>query len=63
MQLSPAERIELAQELWDRISPSDMPPLTPAQCEELDRRLAEHEQDPTSAIAYEDVRAWLRISS
>jgi len=62
MKLSPAERIQLAQELWDSITPEEMPPLTPEQIEEMERRLAEHEKDPGSAVPWEEVRArlWAR---
>jgi putative addiction module component (TIGR02574 family) len=63
MQLPPAERLELAQELWDSVAPEDMPPLTAEQIEECERRLAEHEADPDSAIPWEKVRAelWSRF--
>jgi putative addiction module component (TIGR02574 family) len=62
MKLSPAERIQLAQDLWDSIAEEEMPPLTPEQIEEIERRLAEHEKDPGSAIPWEEVRArlWAR---
>jgi putative addiction module component (TIGR02574 family) len=60
MHLSPAERVEIAQELWDSVEEADLPPLTPAQVEELDRRIAEHERDPSTAIPWEDVRERLR---
>jgi len=62
MKLSPAERIQLAQDLWDSITPEEMPPLTPEQIEEMERRLAEHEKDPGSAVPWEEVRArlWAR---
>jgi putative addiction module component (TIGR02574 family) len=44
--LSPDERLELLEELWDslRKDPSSVP-LTPAQREELDRRLDDLEAD------------------
>jgi putative addiction module component (TIGR02574 family) len=63
LQLSPAERIELAQELWDSVEAEDMPPLTPEQMQEIDRRIAEHERDPGRAIPWEEVRArlWARF--
>jgi putative addiction module component (TIGR02574 family) len=62
MKLSPAERIQLAQDLWDSIAEEEMPPLTPEQIEEIERRPAEHEKDPGSAIPWEEVRArlWAR---
>ncbi len=62
VKLSPEERIQLAQELWDSIAAEDMPPLTREQIEEMERRLAEHEKDPGRAVPWEEVRArlWAR---
>jgi putative addiction module component (TIGR02574 family) len=59
LELSPAERIDLAEKLWDSIGPEDMPPLTPEQQQEIDRRMAEHVRDPTQASRWEDVKARL----
>ncbi len=60
MELTPAERIELVQDLWDSISPDELPSLTTEQTDELDRRLAEHDRDPTTAITWEEVKARLQ---
>jgi putative addiction module component (TIGR02574 family) len=60
LKLSPAERIELAQELWDSIAPNEMPPLTDAQKQEIDRRIAEHERDPSRASSWDEVQARLQ---
>ncbi len=58
LELSPAERIQLAQDLWDSIvDQPDAVPLSEEQCQELDRRLAEHRRDPSTASRWEDVRA------
>jgi putative addiction module component (TIGR02574 family) len=61
LKLTPAERIELAEDLWDSVAanPQDVPPLTDEERAEIDRRLAEHEADPDAAVAWEDVRARL----
>jgi putative addiction module component (TIGR02574 family) len=59
MKLTPEERVELVEDLWDSIAENDMPPLTPEQQEELDRRYAEHLRDPGSASKWEDVKARL----
>jgi putative addiction module component (TIGR02574 family) len=56
MELTPAERIDLACELWDSIAREEFPPLTHEQMKEIDRRLAEHQKDPSSAIPWEEVR-------
>ena len=59
LELTPAERMELAEELWDSIEPEDMPPLTPEQKQEIERRYAEHCQHPERASKWEDVKARL----
>ena len=63
--LSPAERIQLAEDLWDSVAahPEDLPALTEAQRAEIERRLSEHAQDPTSAATWHDVRSrlWSRV--
>jgi putative addiction module component (TIGR02574 family) len=59
LQLTPAERIELAADLWDSIEPGELPPLTSEQIEECERRYAEHMRDPSSASKWEDVKARL----
>lgn len=58
--LSVAERVQLAQDIWDTLEPTaeDLP-LTEEQKEILDRRLAEHEADPASAIPWESVKTRL----
>jgi putative addiction module component (TIGR02574 family) len=58
LQLSPAERIQLAEDLWDSVADS-MPDLTQEQIAECERRLAEHDRDPTRALPWEEVRARL----
>jgi putative addiction module component (TIGR02574 family) len=60
MRLPAAERVEIALELWDSVEERDLPPLTPEQMEEIDRRIAEHERDPSRAIPWEEVRDRLR---
>jgi putative addiction module component (TIGR02574 family) len=65
LQLSPAERIQLAEELWDSVaaSPDSMPGLTQEQIAECERRLAEHDRDPSTALPWEEVRTrlWSRL--
>ena len=52
--LSVAERIRLVQDLWDHIAshPDDVP-LTPAQRDELDRRLDDHRANPDNVVDWE----------
>jgi putative addiction module component (TIGR02574 family) len=57
-----AERLQLVEDLWDSIAdeaPDVAVPVTPELAAELDRRLAEHRADPTSAISWDEVRAEL----
>jgi putative addiction module component (TIGR02574 family) len=65
LQLSPAERIQLAEDLWDSVAamPEAIPPLTEVQRAEIDRRLAAYTESPASALPWDDVRAklWLRL--
>jgi putative addiction module component (TIGR02574 family) len=58
--LSIAERIQLAEDLWDSIPPEggDVP-LTEGQKAELDRRLDDLEQNPDAGESWEVVRARL----
>lgn len=58
--LTPIERLELAQELWDSVDGTEIElPLTEAQRNELDRRLEEYERDPDGGRDWEVVRAEL----
>lgn len=61
MQLPAEERLELAHELLDSVPDADDDfELTDEQKAEIDRRIAEHERDPGSAIPWEVVRERLR---
>jgi putative addiction module component (TIGR02574 family) len=59
LELSPAERIEIAEELWDSVKPQDWPPLTAEQKQEIERRYDELVRDPSCGSTWEDVRARL----
>ena len=52
--LSPEERIQLAEELWDSLAPADVP-LSDDLAAELDRRLERHRQDPGRGRPADDV--------
>jgi putative addiction module component (TIGR02574 family) len=61
LSLSVAERIQLAEDIWDSIaaeSPESMA-LTPDQLQAVQARLEEHEQDPASAVPWDQVRTEL----
>ncbi|HEY4773263.1 MAG TPA: addiction module protein [Xanthobacteraceae bacterium] len=65
LQLSPAERIQLAEDLWDSVCawPENLPEITDSQRAEIERRLAEHKSEPDAAISWDEVRArlWSRL--
>lgn len=59
LELPATERVDIAMALWDSLTPAEQEAefdLTPEQGAELDRRLAEHLSDPTSAIPWDEVR-------
>lgn len=59
--LSAAERLELVEELWDSIAEEDeVLALTDEQREDLERRLAEADADPTGGLPWEEVRERIR---
>lgn len=57
------QRIDVVQEIWDSVAAdTDAVPLTPEQAEELDRRLAEHERNPTDVVAWSEAEKRIRKS-
>ena len=62
-QLSTAERIQLAEDLWDSILEcQDEIHLDALQQQELDRRLAQHRQDPNAGSTWAEVKQRLGVS-
>jgi len=59
LELSPAERIELAEDLWNSIEPEALPLLNAEQKQEIERRYDEHVRNPDRASKWEDVKARL----
>ncbi len=59
--LSVAERIQLAEDIWDSIAAEnpDSATLTPLQLQEIQARLDVHDQAPSTAVSWEQVRAEL----
>ena len=59
--LTPEERLDLIEELWDSLSvdPGKIP-VTDAQAKELDRRVAEMDQDDSLGIPWDTVLAQIR---
>jgi putative addiction module component (TIGR02574 family) len=57
-QISVADRLSLIDLLWDSMAENpDLLPITEAQQQELDRRLAHLERDPAAGSSWEVVKA------
>jgi putative addiction module component (TIGR02574 family) len=63
-QMSVAQRVLLVEEIWDSIADEpDEIPLTEAQRQDLQRRVAAYEADPKAGSTWEEVKARLRGSA
>jgi putative addiction module component (TIGR02574 family) len=59
--LSPEERLELLEQIWDSLSATpEAVPLTGAQREELDRRLDELDREGPVGIPWDEVMRRIR---
>jgi len=60
LELPASERLQLVEAIWDSLAedPGDVP-VSDAVREELDRRLAAYEADPSSARPWDEIRAEL----
>ncbi|MBZ5542094.1 MAG: addiction module protein [Acidobacteriia bacterium] len=57
LQMGIAERIQLVEDIWDSIAAvPDAIPLTHAQREELDRRIAAYHDNPQSGSPWDEVK-------
>lgn len=60
-QLSTAERIQLAQDIWDTVADRpDAVSLSKAQAQELDRRLEAHRENPQRGSSWQEVQQRVR---
>jgi putative addiction module component (TIGR02574 family) len=57
--MSPEDRLRLIEEIWDSLSPIDQLEIPQSHRDELDRRLAEADADPSAGSPWEEVRARL----
>lgn len=59
LSLSVAERIQLAEDIWDSIAAEspESAALTATQLQEVQTRLQEHDQDPLTAVPWGQVRS------
>lgn len=62
VKLSPQERIELIDALWESLQEEDIP-LTPEQMKELDRRLDDIEKNPGDKVTWEEAKKLITSSS
>jgi len=54
------ERLTLVEKIWDSIAADSAAiPLTQAQRDELDRRIADHEANPDDVVPWDEVKAKL----
>ncbi|MCU0536285.1 MAG: addiction module protein [Hydrococcus sp. Prado102] len=62
-ELSVAERIQLAEDLWDSIlEQQEELPLSEAQQQELNRRLENYTKNPANGSSWEEVKKRLGFS-
>lgn len=62
-ELSVAERIELAEELWDSVAlEAAGQPLKPHELVEIEKRLAEHRANPDAVVSWDSVRKRLGLA-
>ena len=60
--LTVAERIELAEAIWDTVAEDagiDVLPVSEAHRQELDRRLEDLDENPSAGSSWEEVRSRL----
>ena len=55
--LSVAERMRIAEEMWDSIGDDQAPSLTADQRDELERRLADCDANPQAGSTWQEVQA------
>ena len=64
LQMSVAERIQLAEDIWDSIAAvPEALPLTDAERQELDRRLELYAQNPEEGIPWDELKEKVRRSA
>ena len=57
-QLSPEDRLALAEAIWESVAREmEQAPITPAQRQELERRLADSIARPDAVTSWEEIKA------
>jgi putative addiction module component (TIGR02574 family) len=60
--LSPAEKLQLVEDLWDDLAKSpDNVPIHSWQIEEIDRRRASLTKNPESAVSWDEAQRRIRL--
>jgi putative addiction module component (TIGR02574 family) len=57
LELSPEDRLQLVEDLWDSIGDEEMPPLTAGQMQEIERRYEELIRYPEKGATWDEVKA------
>jgi len=64
LQMTIAERIQLAEDIWDSIAAvPEALPLTDAERQELNRRLELYQQNPVEGIPWDELKEKVRKSA
>ena len=64
LKLSIAERIQLAEDIWDSIaSAPESVPVTDEQRQELDRRLQAYAKNPEDGVSWDELQEKVRKSA
>jgi putative addiction module component (TIGR02574 family) len=58
--MSAEDRLRLIEEIWDSLCPPDQMEIPESHRQELDRRLARADAEPSAGSPWEEVRARLR---
>lgn len=56
IQLSPVERLQLIEAIWESVPQESMPPLSQEWLDEIERRSNEYDAGNSTAIPWETVR-------
>lgn len=54
LKLTPEQRVDLIGMIWDSLADDELPPISEAEKNELDRRHAEYLKDPAIAVDWEE---------
>jgi putative addiction module component (TIGR02574 family) len=60
--LTPSEQLKIAQVIWDKLPNELGTDLSAAQKAELDRRWADYEKDPSTALTEEEFKDRMRVA-